>query len=341
MNADSKAAILDARFDLWLTGGISIVVLVALAAVGLLSRPDFLLQDFIILTVLLNGTHFMASYRLLYSSRGFASRYPWAAYYVPGFLLAYMVISLVVTEYDPRGIVLVKALQAVSVLYLALHYTGQAWGMMSSFAFLEGIRFEPRERTVLKRTLHILVGWHLFWGIKQLWQPGAEYGDSIRLADIVFNSLGGVALAMGALCLYQVSTRIGRRIPARILTPYAALFVWYVFLYLFPKSIFWVQIFHALQYMPFPLRVELNRTGDDAATPLRSPHAYTYLLTMAATSAVVFGLLPWAADTMGTGAYNAWVALACVINIHHFYIDGCIWHISNPVVSKELFAHTR
>ena len=34
---------------------------------------------------------------------------------------------------------------AVASAYLAWHYTGQVWGMMASYAYLEGARFEPIE----------------------------------------------------------------------------------------------------------------------------------------------------------------------------------------------------
>jgi hypothetical protein len=30
-----------------------------------------------------------------------------------------------------------------------------------------------------------------------------------------------------------------------------------------------------------------------------------------------------------------------LINIHHYFIDGCIWHIRSPEVREDLFAHTK
>jgi hypothetical protein len=105
-----------------------------------------------------------------------------------------------------------------------------------------------------------------------------------------------------------------------------------------------VQIFHALQYLPFPLRVELNRaksvggsTGD-----LKSdtrPSALGYISGLVFTSAIIFGVVPLVSESFGSGATSIWVAFASIINIHHYFIDGCIWHISNPVVQRELFAH--
>ncbi len=340
MTSTSQSVILSARSDVWLTGGLSVVVLVALAAFGSLGYREFLLQDFLILTVLLNGTHFMASYRLLYSSREYAATYPWASFYVPGFLVLYTLMALGLCSYNPEWTLPLHALIATATLYLALHYTGQAWGMVSSFALLDGIRFEPAERNTLRRFLRGMAVWHVVWGMKLLWPPGPQYSQYVRLLDIGLNSLAVVSLLGGLLCFHRVGARLGRRVPLRVMTPYVALHVWYCFLYLYPQSIFWVQIFHALQYLPFPLRVELNRTQGARGSQGSLASAAGYLGVLALASALLFGVVPWVSKELGQGAYSVWVAIASVINIHHYFIDGCIWHISNPVVSKELFSHT-
>ena len=31
--------------------------------------------------------------------------------------------------------------------------------------------------------------------------------------------------------------------------------------------------------------------------------------------------------------------LAVIVNIHHYFVDGAIWKISNPKVRQDLFAH--
>jgi hypothetical protein len=249
-------------------------------------------------------------------------------------------MGLGLCSYNPEWTLPLHALLATATLYLALHYTGQAWGMVSSFALLDGIRFEPAERNVLRRFLRGMAVWHVVWGMKLLWPPGPQYSQYVRLLDIALNTLAVVSLFGGLLCFHRAGARLGRRVPLRVMTPYVALHVWYGFLYLFPQSIFWVQIFHALQYLPFPLRVELNRTQGAGGTQGRLVSAVGYLGVLALSSALLFGVVPWVSKELGHGAYSVWVAIASVINIHHYFIDGCIWHISNPVVSKELFLHT-
>lgn len=345
----AKSAIINPRSDFWLTGGLSVVVLLLLALFGSLGSRDFLLQEFMILTVLLNGTHFMASYRLLYSSRAYAANYPWAAYYVPGFLVFYTLFGIALCWVNPVWHIPLDLLTATATLYLALHYTGQAWGMVSSFAFLEGIRFEPLERSILRVFLRLMVVWHVVWGMKLLWPPSVEYSGYVQLLDWVLNLCAVVSLLGGMICFYRVGKRLGRKVPLRVVTPYVALHVWYGFLYLYPQSIFWVQIFHALQYLPFPLRVELNRVqreldlSNGSTGALRkggiANSALLYIGGLVFTSTIIFGVMPLISKSFGPGAYSVWVAIASIINIHHYFIDGCIWHISSPVVKRDLFAN--
>jgi hypothetical protein len=342
-NLTHSPSIINSKSDIWLAGGLSILVLGALSLFGLLGSTDLVLQNFLILTVLLNGTHFMASYRLLYSSRAYASQYPWASYYLPGILLAYSLAAVIIcSRYDGVTAPL-DLLTIAATLYLALHYTGQAWGVTSTFAVLEGVRFEPRERLILRRFLRFMAFWHVVWGIKILWPPAAEYASYVRLIDITLNSIAAVSLFGGLLCFWRVGRRLGRPLPMRVVTPYLALHTWYAFLYIFPQSIFWVQIFHALQYLPFPLRVEMNRAHVSEAPSevnnWRVMLAYSAALIL--TSALIFALIPQIAEWTTHGTNSFWLAIVSCINIHHYFIDGCIWHISNPVVSKELFAHTR
>lgn len=335
-------AIAAPTLDIWLSGGASILVLGLLCFGALLIQPDFLLEKFLVLTVALNGTHFLASYRLLYSSRKFALSYPWASVYVPLFLVVYAIGALCLTATNPEFSFPVKILIGTASVYLALHYTGQAWGMMASYAYLDGVRFSGKERSVLRGTLKVMALWHALWALRLLWTPDGQALVYLATASQVINYAGGLSLLAGVATLWGVGRSGGRRATARVVVPYVALYVWYVFLFLHPSALFWVQIFHAIQYLPFPMRVELNRHAHVGAVAQRSGvHALVpYSVVLLAGSTLIFAGLPWFAGQMGPGASSVWVVIASVINIHHYFIDGCIWRISNPVVSKELFAHT-
>lgn len=324
-----------------LAGGLSIFVLVLLSLFSSYGRSELIVQEFLILTIALNGTHFLASYRLLYSSRSYALSYPWASIIVPAILVVWGAAALILCSYNPAWTQVGQALTAVAALYLSLHYTGQVWGMIASFSYLEGVRYSSSERRALRFFLRFLAAWQVLWTLKLLWDVPPDYRHGVDSVSNIMNWLGLISLFGGLFCMWRAGQRVNRGLSGRISVPYIALHVWYSVLYFYPKALFWVQLSHALQYLPFPMRVELNRAGHSpgGCSPVRS--GLNFAATMLILSLLMFGGLPYLAASMGPGAQSVWVIIAAIINIHHYFIDGCIWHISNPVVSKELFAHTR
>lgn len=324
-----------------LAGGLSICVLLILCFFSSSGRSDLIVQEFLILTIALNGTHFLASYRLLYSSRAFALSYPWAAIIVPSVLVLWGLAALLLCAYNPAWTQVGQALTVVAAFYLALHYTGQAWGMIASFSYLEGVRFLPGERRALRIFLRFLAAWQALWTLKLLWTVPPDYRPVVDGVSLVMNWLGLVSFVGGVFCIWRAGRRAQKGLSARIAVPYVALHVWYVVLYFYPKALFWIQLSHAVQYLPFPMRVELNRAEPSVEGRGQATVGVKFALTLLGLSGLMFGVLPNIATTMGPGAQSVWVIIAAIINIHHYFIDGCIWHISNPVVSKELFAHTQ
>jgi hypothetical protein len=286
--------------------------------------------------------HFMASYRLVYRSRDTILRHKWASIYVPAILLLYIVVALWEAQSSPvLGIILVT----VSSAYLAWHYTGQVWGMMASYSYLEGVKFEARERHLIRVGLRILLAWQVTWFLyTQLRDP-----SMVRPAYLVVSGGTVVAFGLGAAGLLLMRRRTGKFPPARALVAWGALFVWYAVLARDPKAIFWIQIAHALQYLAFPIRVEINQT---VTAPKRSHsraalHMVAYGVGLLAVSYLVAQVVPYTAMSVVANVFGeepgraAPVLILMFINIHHYFTDGVIWKISNPEVRKELFAHVK
>jgi hypothetical protein len=336
------ASILSPVIDLLCVGGLSLIVFVPLLLSG---RSDLLLigagaQAW--LATLINMPHFMASYRIVYRSREMILRHKWASIYVPALLLVYIVIALWEARYSP---VLVIILISVGSAYLAWHYTGQVWGMMASYAYLDGVAFDRTEKLLIRNSLRILLVWHLTWFLfTQLRDPSA-----VRPIYLVVSAGTLAALGLGAAGLAKMRRRTGKLPPARALVAWIALFVWYAVMARDPRAIFWIQIAHALQYLAFPLRVEINRTS---ATPAVSSgrlarHMAIYGGGLLVVSYLVAQVVPGAAMSTIANVFGeepgrvAPVLILMFINIHHYFTDGVIWKISNPEVRKELFAHVQ
>ncbi len=354
-------SILSPLVDLLLVGGLSLIVFVPLLLTG---RTDLVLIGAgaqALLGTAINMPHFMASYRLVYRDRATMMKHKWASIYVPLILIGYIALAVVEVQYFlPQGCaaaiqahlaapecrsLLVTLLIAVASGYLAWHYTGQVWGMMASYAYLAGTKFERSERLLIRTGLRILLAWHVCWFVyTQLAEP---FKPTVRPVYQVVTAGIGLAFVLGAVGLVRMWRRTGMIPPAKTLVAWFALFVWYAMMARDPKAIFWIQIAHALQYLAFPVRVEINRTIADharGATRL-ARHMVLYGGGLLVVSVVVTQLVPGTAmsvigNVFGEQPANAApILLLMFINIHHYFTDGVIWKISNPDVRKELFAH--
>ena len=336
----ARPSIINPIIDFLCVGGLSLIVFVPLLLSG---RSDLVVigagaQAWLAATI--NMPHFMASYRLIYRSRAMIVSHKWASIYVPAILVAYSALALWDAQRSPA---LAIVLVSVSSAYLAWHYTGQVWGMMASYAYLAGTRFENSERLLIRTGLRILLAWHVTWFLyTQLRNPAL-----VRPLYVLISAGTVAAFVLGAIGIFKMRRRIGRFPPARALVAWVAIFVWYAVMARDPKALFWVQIAHALQYLVFPIRVEMNRTAREPRTSPRrfAVHMFAYGAGLLGVSYIVSQVVPASAMSVVGNVFGeepgraAPILILMVINIHHYFTDGVIWKISNPEVRRELFAH--
>src|SRR5262249_57912232 len=92
----SRAAIISPLVDLLCVGGLSILIIVPLLLSGQ-EQLGFATVGVLIWTQsLINYSHFMASYRIIYRDREMIRRHKWAALWVPLIMLIFVVAALVV-----------------------------------------------------------------------------------------------------------------------------------------------------------------------------------------------------------------------------------------------------
>jgi hypothetical protein len=332
------AAIISPIVDLLCVGGLSLLVLVPLLLTGVQQLTFVSIAGLVWVQALINYTHFMASYRIVYRDRQMIRAHPWAAIWVPLIMLGFLLAAVATAD---ESKVLLIVFFAVSSGYLAWHYTGQVWGMMASYAYLDGVRFEPNERLLVRSGLRILLAWHVVWFLHTAMTDPTPVETLYRAITLAT----AIAFVLSVVGLIKLKRRTGRTPPLRALVAWASLFVWYAAIWRWGiPALFLVQLFHALQYLEFPARVELNRAARaDAAGVARRFSIYAGALI--AASILVLLIVPGPAMSIlanALGAPSTTVAPVLIlyfINIHHYFTDGVIWKISNPEVRKELFAH--
>jgi hypothetical protein len=331
-----RPSIIHPVVDFLCVGGLSLLVFVPMLLSG---RSDLVFvgagaQAF--LATAINMPHFMASYRLVYRSRETIMKHKWASIYVPSILIVYSAIALWEAQ-SSRA--LLAILIAVSSAYLAWHYTGQVWGMMASYAYLGGARFEAVERTLIRTGLRILLAWQVTWFLyTQLVNP-----DKIRPLYVLVSAGTAVAFVLGAIGIVRMWRRTGKMLPVQALVAWLAIFAWYAVLARDPKALFWVQIAHAIQYLAFPFRVELNRSTRSSRSVVG--HMALYVGGLLLASVLIARVVPASAMSVVGNMFGeepgkaAPIIILMIINIHHYFTDGVIWKLSNPEVRQELFAH--
>ena len=304
------------------------------------------------LTVLFNNPHFMASYRLLYRSREQVSQYRWSSIYMPLLLLGAAGFCLLgqTQVLTPGGAlsqsseILLQVLGAVASLYLAWHYNGQAWGMTASFLHMAGIRVTQYERCCIRSAYWSLTAFHVLWSLS-LFLRGNEMLSQVKDAVFVLSLL---MIPVGIHGFRAAARRTKKRIPLPALLPWVAIYFWYVLVYIHDYALILLQLSHSLQYLCFTSRVEINlanrRTSSFNVRLFGVPLSVCLLyLVMLGSGWLVFELARFVPMTtpqekvlqVGLGL------LAVIVNIHHYFVDGAIWKISNPKVRQDLFAHLK
>lgn len=364
----TSKAIISPWIDFLCCGGLSIFVVLALF-VGLFflrwvnpespylnARVSF--EDILILGFLVNFPHFMASYRILYRQKKQIQDHQWASIFVPLILLALIGYALLTPSTDPdnpefaNGSVVELVTLSAGIL-LAWHYTGQGWGMTAAFSFIGGIRMESRERTMIRAGYYALMVLHILWAVLVASATPDDYllfssmlGSHLRTIEFAFMSWWVVVLAtipIGIIGFLNVRKRTGSNIPARAIAPWVSIYMWYALISVYPGLFPILQIFHALQYLIFPIRVEMNQHAKSEDVTLAKKANWSrgliYYFVLVFIGVVVFtspGLAMWINEPAFL-AINA--LLLGFINIHHYFIDGAIWKIRNPDVRRDLFAH--
>ena len=314
------------------------------------------LSILLVLSTLINHPHFMMSYKLLYNSREQIQEYRWSSTWMPVLLVAVLILGIVAPReaFGGAGPLLLEGLNVVAALYLAWHYNGQAWGMVASFSYLGGIKLSRTEKMMIRSGLRVMTAVHVLIAL-MLVKPGwtvheyviqREETIGIWLHDLLVVALifASVTLPIGIMAFRSASKRAGKGLPVTAFTSWLAVYFWYALLYV-QRDVFGilvvVQLAHALQYLVFTTRVEINRNKAESSSGV----ARTVVTFAAAigVGAIVFDLPGWIGMSNDTARMYgmAMGAVASAINIHHYFVDGAIWKISNPRVRKDLFAHLR
>lgn len=346
MSQPPLKAISTYALDIICVGGASIALLLPLLFMPKDSALYFGALGFPVLNVILNYPHFMASYRLLYRSWTNVKAHLNAAVWVPLLLLMWSVLGLSLAEEDGS---VVHLMIISSAIYIAWHYTGQAWGMMATFASLHALPFAARERRLIRAGMALLVGWHVTLALVTVSQAPPPVMTWFEDANGIAAVIAPVSVLLGFIGLILHRRRTGKIAPIRVILPWVALHIWYCIMGSDVGAMLLIQVAHSVQYLIFPARIEMNRHNESPPRASKAVHLFIYLGLLGVCGWFVFEGLPTLVVMLfvrsGAGALDSEevrlfpLVLSAFLNIHHFYVDGSIWKLSDPAVRRSLFSH--
>ena len=328
----TNAAIISPGIDTICVGALSLLAIATWIIVGLplkFETPN--LAALIALATIVNGAHFLASYRLLYQQGGRWRKFVFASIALPALMLTYSIWALSVADSQPLA---VQAIFITTALYLALHYTGQTWGMVAAFSHLAGIKIARVDRLIIRSALRLLMLWQILWAVQLIDSLPLVWRSYFPIFQALQQLFFFVAFTLGSYGFARITKLNRRALPARALLPFYALLCWYLLLQKYPAALLVVQLSHAVQYLIFPIRLELNSSGASTRSFLLQ-----YGTLLGGLAALIFLLMPHLINQFGAGFGVYSQVLLALINIHHFYIDSCIWKLRDPEVRSALFRH--
>jgi len=351
--------LIERRMDPVLGGGLSLLIAVAVIIYGSISTSSMdkalgFVSLYLGTELLINSPHFMASYRILYSKRKNFRKHPFVTIILPALavmLLAYLCyLGPANTNPETSGVNVPQVMIVLSWLapvFLGWHYMGQSWGTTACFAYLSGFRMTPVQRKLIRFGFLSLFAYHLTWAcatmeLLEMWLPQQDAGAYLIKALMSFcRVLVLFSFFAGLWGLWLLSQEQKRSIPAVVWLPWVATYSWYVMVDIYPQSFFLLQIFHALQYLMFPARVEIN---EHRSSRLRV-HMLVYYAALIILGYVAFEwtqVLEWThLVTPSSTLLLLGTATMMIINIHHYFIDAVIWKIRDPEVRESLFGHMK
>jgi hypothetical protein len=242
--------------------------------------------------------------------------------------------------------VIMSALAQLYVLFIAQHFTAQAFGFTLIYCRKWNLRLSNMERSTIRWLLNATTG---FAVVRQLVDrpdllnqvSGITVVPWVQLPQWMLYAaaaLFAVALSAFAWTMLKRFQSTGTTLPL----PAALLLFTSVTSFIVGPDLFgglWFLVptfFHGAQYLCITLVLQLKwKDADDSHSAMRWLEQYGLA---AMVGLALYGFVPLLLVVTGASLPTAFFAAFCAINLHHFLADSAIWRLRDPELSKHLFA---
>jgi tetratricopeptide (TPR) repeat protein len=295
---------------------------------------------FYALALVCNYPHYMATIHRAYGRPDDRSRYKLFTHYVTAAL-----VVVGIAAHFRLG--LLAWLFTAYVMWSPWHYTGQNFGLSMMFLRRAGVDVTPRER----RWLHVaFVASYVM--LLAAFNEGADpltlsAGLPAALARTVQIAAALVFLAAGVMTFRSLAARAPSRVS---LLPPITLYLTQALWFVIPIVLTWASaasapqtrystgilaLMHSAQYLW--ITHHFARKDATASADARGWNGWAYWTTLVAGGVALFIPGPWLASYAGRFDFtSSMLIVTAVVNIHHFILDGVVWKLRDPRVSKVL-----
>lgn len=285
------------------------------------------------LVAALNGAHFAATSYRLYRSPEAMRQFPLTAALVPVVVLAGVAASfrwpLLIAPYFIK----------LFLLWSPYHYSGQTIGLSALYARRAGATLEPAERKAL---------------------DGFVFGTflaSVARAEVQLNRFDYLGIAypsfglphwtatacmtfmvLSGLAFLALAARRPARLPWIVFVAPAAQFVWFI---LGPRSALFyplVPLFHGAQYLFVSWFLHLQERRLEGATSTATESVRWGAWSLAGYVVLFLALPKILSAATGVTFLFATAVFTGGVQLHHFFVDGVIWRLRTPRLSKTMTA---
>lgn len=351
--------------DFLCLGGGSLVLFVILA---LFSISESAIPAISVITLgianLINHPHFAHSYQIFYQnywqkissvnpSKGLRIRYIIAGLVVPIALVGFFSTTILINDAETLSYG-----ANIMLFFVGWHYVKQGYGMLIVDSVLKRKFFNNSEKQIL--LLNAYSCWIFFWLLTN-WTISEQ--NIWGLKSVTFSipiwmlaTSGMIATVTTGLTFSMLSRK---RFINKSLLPFNGLVAYFTSLYIWmalrldPIFLFFVPVFHSLQYLVVVWRYQYNKSNYGLIIPTvgtnqDSPSTPIWKFVRFVAAGMILGYLGfWIVPQLfdSTVPYNQTVfgntmfmfVFWIFINVHHYFIDNVIWRRENPDTKQYLF----
>jgi hypothetical protein len=291
------------------------------------------------LTWVFIGPHYAATYRRAYTSLAMVRAHPWVTLVAPPLLLGTAAIAV---RY-PYGFGLVYF--GAYVVGTGYHYSGQSLGLALLYPLRQGAPLSPAEKRLIAAPLY--VSWILtLLALFGELQPGRNaafafvrgvyQGPPVPSWVVLVGLTLLAATFVGVASVAVQRRRRGVPLPRAMYAVLSAQMLWFTFGIYHPFfNMMLVPVFHAIQYIAFT-----SWHASRGPTQARWRHLAFFFVPIALLGLAIF---PGSFNFFTRGRpyldmFFMTAAVATILNLHHFLLDGRIWRMREPAVVQTMLA---